>query len=109
WTWQSAPGGSSGSIQATPVRQNPQPATSPDRQRAAPAETGPPRSEILAVRRVWVRVVVDGVKTTERELQAGERVPLPAGSAAAIRAGNAGAVQVTINGEERGSLGAEGE
>lgn len=111
-TWQSAPGGSSGSIQPTPaVRQNPQPdpqpASSP--QRAAPAEVAPPRSEILAVRRVWVRIVVDGVKTTERELQAGERVPLPAGSAAAIRAGNAGALQVTINGEDRGSLGAEGE
>lgn len=109
-TWHSAPEGSSRSIQATPaVRQSPQPATSPDRQRAAPAEADPSRSEILAVRRVWVRVVVDGVKTTERELQAGERVPLPAGSSAAIRAGNAGAVQVTINGEERGSLGAEGE
>ena len=69
----------------------------------------PPRSEILAVRRVWVRIVVDGVKTTERELQAGERVSLPAGGAVAIRAGNAGALQVTINGEDRGVLGAEGE
>jgi hypothetical protein len=58
---------------------------------------------------VWVRIVVDGVKTTERELQAGERVPLPPGSAASIRAGNAGALQVTINGEDRGLLGAEGE
>ena len=107
-TWQSARGGSSGSIQATPVvRQNPQPATS--LQRSAPAEAAPPRSEILAVRRVWVRIVVDGVKTTERELQAGERVSLPAGGAVAIRAGNAGALQVTINGEDRGSLGAEGE
>ena len=107
-TWQSARGGSSGSIQATPVvRQNPQPASSP--QPAAPAEVAPPRSEILAVRRVWVRIVVDGVKTTERELQAGERVPLPPGNAASIRAGNAGALQVTINGEDRGLLGAEGE
>jgi hypothetical protein len=107
-TWRSAPGGSSGSIRATPaVQQNPQPATS--LQRSAPAEAAPPRSEILAVRRVWVRIVVDGVKTTERELQAGERVSLPAGGAVAIRAGNAGALQVTINGEDRGSLGAEGE
>ena len=32
-----------------------------------------------------------------------------AGNPDAIRAGNAGAVQVTINGEDRGSLGAEGE
>lgn len=108
--WQSPPAAPRESIPASAtVRQSPQPAASPDGQRAAPAQAGPPRSEILAVRRVWVRVVVDGVKTTERELQAGERVPLPAGSTAAIRAGNAGAVQVTINGEDRGSLGAEGE
>lgn len=108
--WQSPPTGSKGAIPATAtVPQNPKPTASPDGQRTAPAQAGPPRSEILAVRRVWVRVVVDGVKTTERELQAGERVPLPAGSTAAIRAGNAGAVQVTINGEDRGSLGAEGE
>jgi hypothetical protein len=109
-TWRSAPGGSRQSIQAIPaVPQSPQPAMSPNRQRSAPAEAAPPRSEILAVRRVWVRIVVDGVKTTERELQAGERVSLPAGGAVAIRAGNAGALQVTINGEDRGSLGAEGE
>ena len=108
--WQSPSAESKGPIPSTAtVQQSPQPATSPDHQPAAPAQAGPPRSEILAVRRVWVRVVVDGVKTTERELQAGERVALPAGSTAAIRAGNAGAVQVTINGEDRGSLGAEGE
>ena len=108
--WQSPPAGSRGPIPSTAtVRQSPQPAASPDVQPTGPAQAGPPRSEILAVRRVWVRVVVNGVKTIERELQAGERVPLPAGSTAAIRAGNAGAVQVTINGEERGFLGAEGE
>ena len=108
--WQGPPAGSRGPIPSTAtVRQSPQPAASPDAQRTAIAQAGPPRSEILAVRRVWVRVVVNGVKTIERELEAGERVPLPAGSTAAIRAGNAGAVQVTINGEERGLLGAEGE
>ncbi len=108
--WQRPPAGSRGPTPATaPVRQSPQPAVSPDVQRTVPAQAGPPRSEILAVRRVWVRVVVNGVKTIERELQAGELVPLPAGSTTAIRAGNAGAVQVTINGEERGFLGAEGE
>jgi len=108
--WQGPPAGSRGPIPSTAtVRQSPQPAASPDVQRTAPAPAGPPRSEILAVRRVWVRVVINGVKAIERELQAGERVPLPSGSTAAIRAGNAGAVQVTINGEERGLLGAEGE
>jgi hypothetical protein len=73
------------------------------------AEAAPARSEILAERRVWVRVVVDGVKTVERELGAGEHVGLPAGANALIRAGNAGAVRVTVNGEDRGLLGAEGQ
>jgi len=108
--WRRAPTGSREAIPAArTTQQTPQPAPSPATQPAAPVNAGPPRSEIMAVRRVWVRVVVGGVKMTERELQAGERVPLPAGSTAAVRAGNAGAVQVTINGEDRGLLGAEGE
>jgi hypothetical protein len=82
---------------------------------AAPAtpqsitNAGPPPSEILAERRVWVRVVVDGVKTVERELGAGEHVALAAGSSAVIRAGNAGAIRVKVHGQDRGLLGAEGE
>jgi hypothetical protein len=108
--WRRAPPGSREAIPAARTTQpTPQPAPSAATQPPAPVNAGPPRSEIMAVRRVWVRVVVGGVKMTERELQAGERVPLPAGSTAAVRAGNAGAVQVTINGEDRGLLGAEGE
>lgn len=68
-----------------------------------------PRSDIVAVQRVWVRVVADGVRVVERELQAGERVPLRAGATSAIRAGNAGALRLTIDGEDRGLLGPEGE
>jgi hypothetical protein len=75
----------------------------------APADPEPPRSEILALQRVWVRVVVDGNREVERELAAGERVPLRAGTVSVVRAGNAGAVRVTINGENRGTLGPEGE
>jgi len=76
---------------------------------AAPSDPGPPRSEIVALQRVWVRVVVDGNREVERELAAGERVALRAGTVSVIRAGNAGAVRVTINGENRGTLGPEGE
>lgn len=72
-------------------------------------DAGPPSSEILAERRVWVRVVVDGVKTVERELDAGEHVALPAGTSPVIRAGNAGAIRVRVHGQDRGLLGAEGE
>ena len=94
---------------AGPVRPAAPSTPAPSDAAAPAANAGPPRSEIVAVRRVWVRVVVDGVKTSEREMEAGERVTLPAGSTAVIRAGNAGAVRVTVNGEDRGLLGAEGE
>jgi cytoskeleton protein RodZ len=102
-TPSAAVGRSAGSVPAA------RPTPAPSKPPAPAANAGPPRSEILAVRRVWVRVVVDGVKTAEREMDAGERVTLPPGTTAAIRAGNAGAVRVTVNGEDRGLLGAEGE
>lgn len=68
-----------------------------------------PRTEIMALRRVWVRVTVDGTREVERELNANERIPLGAGRTIVIRAGNAGAIRLTINGEDRGTLGPEGE
>jgi hypothetical protein len=54
-------------------------------------------------------VVVDGVKAVERELRAGEHVPLAAGRTAVIRAGDAGSLRLTIDGQDRGTLGPEGE
>ena len=77
---------------------------------AVPAEPARPtdrRSELVAVRDVWVRATVDGNKIVERELEAGARVPLR-GRAIVIRAGNAAAVRVVIDGQDRGTLGAEG-
>lgn len=68
-----------------------------------------PRTEIIALRRVWVRVTVDGTREVERELQANDRIPLRAGRTIVIRTGNAGAIRLTINGEDRGTLGREGE
>ena len=111
--WQNGPAGSSRSGSPSAPSSIPplsQPAVPPTAQpAAAPADPGPPRSEIVALQRVWVRVVVDGNREVERELAAGERVPLRAGTVSVIRAGNAGAVRVTINGENRGTLGPEGE
>lgn len=77
---------------------------------ATPPSAAPSAAaEIIAVRGVWVRVVLDGVKAVERELRAGERVPLPAGRTAVIRAGDAGSLRLTIDGQDRGALGPEGE
>ena len=98
--------------QAVPAATPPlsQRAVPPTAQQTGPsADAGSARSEIIALQRVWVRVVVDGTREVERELAAGERVPLRAGRASVIRAGNAGALRVMINGEDRGTLGPEGE
>jgi hypothetical protein len=66
-------------------------------------------TEIVALRRVWVRVIVDGTKAVERELRADERVALPSGRTIVIRTGDAGAIRLTMNGQDRGTLGPEGE
>jgi hypothetical protein len=110
-TWSARPDGSSGAAsqpaaaRATQVPRSTAPSTSTPN----PVVPEAPRSEIIARRRVWVRVVVDGTREVERELNAGDRIPLRAGRTVVIRAGNAGAVGLTINGEDRGLLGPEGE
>jgi len=83
-------------------------------QRKAASENPAPRpvaggTEILALRRVWVRVIVDGTKAVERELRADERVALPPGRTIVIRTGDAGAIRLTMNGQDRGTVGPEGE
>ena len=69
----------------------------------------PGGSEIHALRHVWVRVTVDGTRAVERELRADERVALPSGRTIVIRTGDAGAIRLTMNGQDRGTLGPEGE
>jgi hypothetical protein len=75
---------------------------------AAPAPAPVPPAEIRTVRRVWVRAVVDGNREVERELEADVVVPLPAGRTYVIRAGDAGAVRLLLNGQDQGPLGREG-
>jgi hypothetical protein len=104
--WKPAPespppsGGSDAHVAA------PAPAPAP-----APAAAEVPSSEsaITTVRRVWMRVIVDGERVLEREVPAGTRVPLNAEKTIVIRTGDAGAVRLAIRGEERGLLGVEGE
>ena len=109
-TWNARPDGSSGagSQPAARAAQGPR-STAPANSTPNPVVPEAPRCEITALRRVWVRVVVDGTREVERELNAGDRIPLRAGRTSVIRAGNAGAVRLTINGEDRGLLGPEGE
>ena len=81
------------------------PASAAGQPAATPASDAP--TQLVAVGDVWVRVTVDGVRVVERELEAGARIPLR-GRTIVVRAGNAGAVRMRINGEDHGPLGAEG-
>jgi hypothetical protein len=65
-------------------------------------------TELTTTRPVWVRVVADGQRVVERELPANARVPLRAEKTIVIRTGNAGAVRLTLAGQDQGVLGPEG-
>jgi hypothetical protein len=82
------------------------PAPEPRPADGAPASR---ESEIVTIRRVWMRVLVDGERVLEREVPADTRVPLSAQKTILIRTGDAGAVRLSIRGDDQGFLGREGE
>jgi hypothetical protein len=81
---------------------------------SAPAPTvpaAPARAiniELTTLRPVWTRVVVDDKKTVERELAAGTKIPIGADRSVVIRAGDAGAVRLTVDGKDQGVMGKDG-
>lgn len=109
--------GSPAPTRATP---GPPPATSaskPSDAASAPTagQTSPapqPRAlrlELSAARPVWIRVTVDGRRSIEREVAAGFRATIDADRAVAIRAGDAGALSVGVNGARAVPLGRTGQ
>jgi hypothetical protein len=93
-------------VTAEPPAAAPQPAAQP-----APAPVGmpPQRAEISTLRQVWIRVMVDGQKVIERELPPNTHIPLNPVSQFVVRAGDAGAVRVAIEGKDLGLVGADGQ
>jgi Domain of unknown function (DUF4115) len=83
---------------AVPVAREPSPPT------VAAAE-----SELTTTRAVWVRVFADGERVLERELPPDVRVPLKADKTIVIRTGDAGAIRLTVRGQDQGVLGRTGE
>ena len=67
------------------------------------------RIDVTSVRRVWLRVSVDGRIALEREVGAGERMPFGADRSIVIRAGDAGAVTVRVGADDQGPLGRDGQ
>ena len=66
------------------------------------------QAEVTTIRRVWMRVTVDGERVVEREVAEGTKIPLN-GSQIVIRAGDAGAVRVSIAGKDQGVFGPAGQ
>ena len=57
----------------------------------------------------WLSVSVDGARTASRTAGAGERLEFAVQRSITLRAGNAGALSVTLNGKPARALGAAGE
>lgn len=57
----------------------------------------------------WMRVIVDGVKEVEGEQPEGTSLTFSAEESITVRIGDAGVVNVTVNGEDRGTLGDRSE
>jgi hypothetical protein len=66
------------------------------------------RVELVTHKPVWVRVFVDGRRVIEREIPAGQRLPLRGDRTIVVRAGDAGALSVVVNGKDQGILGRNG-
>ena len=75
---------------------------------SSPAGTSGVNVDVTTRRRVWMRVTLDGKRAFEREVPAGEQIPLHADRSILIRAGDAGAVAVRQNGRDAGPLGRDG-
>jgi hypothetical protein len=69
----------------------------------------PLRIDLTTLRRVWLRVAVDGRIAIEREVAAGEQLPFGADRSIVVRAGDAGAVTVSVGGADQGPIGHDGQ
>jgi hypothetical protein len=67
------------------------------------------RIDLKTLRRVWLRVSVDGRIAIEREVAAGEQLPFGADRTIVVRAGDAGAITVRVGEVDQGPMGKDGE
>lgn len=84
------------------------PATAPSAESRAPSRDLPVLS-LQARRDVWIRTTVDGRGDAGRLLHAGDTQEITGAREVAIRAGDAGALWVSVNGGEPARVGRDGE
>lgn len=76
----------------------------------APADAAAPLSVvILATQPCWLSLTVDGKEVVSRLLDTGERLAYDGQASMVLKAGNAGALQLTLNGRRGRSLGGSGQ
>jgi hypothetical protein len=103
------PGTPASGQEAAPSAAAPAPSARPaERLAPTPPPVPPARVQLTTTRLVWVRVTADGVKTVERELPPGTTIPIDADQSIVVRAGDAGAVRMVIDGKDQGPLGPDG-
>jgi len=90
---------------AAPGSQSPVPSAAPS---ASPGAAVHHQLAIRLTQRSWIRVTVDGATKIEGIFPAGTARTFT-GSAADVRAGNAGGVLVTVDGRSSGPMGKEGD
>jgi hypothetical protein len=103
-----APDAVTSSASARPAAAAPAAPPEPQSAGARAASTSPLTVELVTRRPVWVRVFVDGRRAMERELPAGQRLPFQATRTVVVRAGDAGAISVMVNGRDAGPIGPDG-
>ena len=81
----------------------------PDSRSASTGPRAPLSIQLATQESSWIRVTTDGRVTTERNFKRGETQRLTATREISIRAGNAGAVTVAVDGRPPVALGREGE
>jgi hypothetical protein len=65
--------------------------------------------ELKIIQPSWIQILVDDVKAFEGILQPGDTRNWTGEQRVAVRAGNAGGVEIVVNGISRGLMGAEGQ
>jgi hypothetical protein len=101
--------GSSSSAETARSLPGARPATSASATPNAGARSGPLSLNVAVKRNSWMRMTVDGRVTEDRLFRAGETQQISARREVSIRAGDAGAVMVAVDGRQAVALGREGE
>ena len=111
WMFNRAPSATTPPVAQEPAHTIPSVPPLPEVRKPAAPPVDPHllRIDLKTLRRVWLRVSVDGRIAIEREVAEGEQLPFGADRSIVVRAGDAGAVTVRVGDVDQGTIGRDGE